>query len=265
MWELDHKEGWVPKCFWTVVPEKTLESSMESKEIKLVNPKWNQSWIFIGRTDAEAPILWPPDGKNWFIEKDPGAGKDWGQEEKKGMTEDEMVWWHHRLSGHEFEQTLGDSEGQGSLVCHSLWVSKSRTWLSDWTTTNTDTNSWNVCYIFRSYISHNYQTHDKTERIFMTLVWLDCFKVKVKSLSCVRLFATPWTVAHQAPPSMGFSRQEYWSGLPFPSPGDLPNPGIEPRSCALQEDALTSEHQLKVFSVCSIIETLYNLDSHKMK
>ena len=99
----------------------------------------------------------------------------------------------------------------------------------------------------------------------MTLVWLDCFKVKVKSLSCVRLFATPWTVAHQAPPSMGFSRQEYWSGFPFPSPGHLPNPGIEPRSPALQVDALTSEHQLKVFSVCSIIETLYNLDSHKMK
>ena len=92
MCELDYKESWVSKnwCFWTVVLEKTLESPLDSKEIKQVNLKGNQLWIFIGRTDAEAPILWSPDAKSWFIGKDPDAGKDWGQEEK-GMTEDEMV------------------------------------------------------------------------------------------------------------------------------------------------------------------------------
>ena len=106
MWELDHREGWALKnwCFWAAELEKTLESPLGYKEIKLVNPKGNQSWIFIGRTDAEAetPILWPPDVKNWLIGKDPDAGKDWRQEEK-GMTEDEMVGWHHGLNGHEFE------------------------------------------------------------------------------------------------------------------------------------------------------------------
>ena len=116
--ELDHKERWVLKnwCFWTVVLEKTLESPLDCKKIKPVNPKGNQSWIFIGRTDAEAPILWPPDAKNWLIGKDPDAEKDWRQE-KKGMTEDEMVWWYHRLDGHEFEQALGDSKGHGNLLC----------------------------------------------------------------------------------------------------------------------------------------------------
>ena len=106
MCELDHKEGWVPKnwCFWTVVLEKTLESSLDYKEIKPVNPKGNQSWIFIGKPNAEAEtlILWPPDAKSQLIRKDPEAGKDWRQEEK-GMTEDEMAGWHHRLNGHEFE------------------------------------------------------------------------------------------------------------------------------------------------------------------
>jgi len=106
MWELDYKESWAPKnwCFWTVVLEKTLESPLDSKEIQPVHPKGIQSWIFIGRTHAEAetPILWPPDSKNWLIWKDLDAGKDWRQE-KKGMTEDEMVGWHHRLNGHEFE------------------------------------------------------------------------------------------------------------------------------------------------------------------
>ena len=110
---------------WTVVLEKTLESPLDCKEIQPVNPKGNQSWIFIGRIDAEAeaPILWPPDRKNQFTGKDPYAGKDWRQEEK-GMTEDEMVGWHYWLNEHEFEQTLGDSEGQGSLVCCSPWGCK---------------------------------------------------------------------------------------------------------------------------------------------
>ena len=124
MWELDHKESWAPKnwCFWTVVLEKTLESPLDSKEIKSVNPEGNQSWIFIGRTDAEAevPKLWPPNEKSRLIRKDPDAGKNWGQEEK-GMTEDEMVGWHHWLNKHEFEQVPGDGEGQGSLACCSPW------------------------------------------------------------------------------------------------------------------------------------------------
>ena len=106
MWELDYKESWAVKnwYFCTVVLEKTLESPLDYKEIQLVHPKGNQSWMFIGRTDAEAetPILWLPDAKNWLIWKDSDAGKEWRWEEK-GTTEDEMVGWHHRLNGHEFE------------------------------------------------------------------------------------------------------------------------------------------------------------------
>ena len=127
MWELDHKESWALKnlCFWTVVLEKTLGSPLDCKEIWPVNPKGNQSWVFFGRTDAQAetPILWPPYAKNWLLGKDPDAGKDWRQEEK-GMTEDEMVGWHHWLSGHEIEQTLGVGDGQGSLACCSPWGPK---------------------------------------------------------------------------------------------------------------------------------------------
>ena len=127
MWEMDHNEGWVPKnwCFWTVVLKKNLESPMDSKEIKPVNPKGNQPWIFIGRTDAEAkaPVLWPPDGKSWLTGKDPDAGKDWGQEEK-GAAENDKVEWHHQLKGHEFEQIPGDSEEQGCLMYSSLWGCK---------------------------------------------------------------------------------------------------------------------------------------------
>ena len=127
MWELDHKEGWVPKnlCFWTVLLKKTLESLFYCKEIKSVNTKGNQPWIFIGRIDAkaEAPILWLPAAKSRLTGKDPHAGKDWGQKEK-GATEDEMVGWHHQLNGHQFEQTLGDGEGQGILVCRSPWGHK---------------------------------------------------------------------------------------------------------------------------------------------
>ena len=142
MWELEHKEGWGPKnwCFWTVVLEKTLESPLDCKEIQPVHPKGNQSWVFIGRTDAEAeaPIFWPPDAKSWLIGKDPDAGKDWRQEEK-GTIEDEVVGWHHRLKEHEFEQAPGDGEGQGSLVCCSPWDHK-----------ESDTTEWlnNNKYIF---------------------------------------------------------------------------------------------------------------------
>ena len=175
MWELDHKKGWVPNnwCFQILVLEKTHESPLDCKETKPVNPKGNQPWIFIGRTDAEteAPILWPCDAKSQLTGKDPGSGKDWGQEEK-AATDDEMVGWHYQLIGHESEQTLGDGEGQESLACCS-----------------------------------------------------PCACV-LSSFSYVWLFVTPRTVGCQAPLSMGFSRQEYWSGLPFPSPGDLPDPGI---------------------------------------
>ena len=126
MWKLDYKESWALKnwCFWTVVLEKTLESPLNCKEIQPISPKRNQSWIFIGRTDAEAetPILWPPDAKNCLIWKDPDAGKDWRQE--KGMTEDEIVGWHHWLDGHEFEQALGGGDGQWSLVCCIPWGRK---------------------------------------------------------------------------------------------------------------------------------------------
>ena len=126
-WELDHKQGWMLKnwCFWIMVLERTLESPLDCKEIKPINLKGNQSWIFIGGTDAEAEalILWPPDVKSRLTGKDPDARKDWRQEEK-GTTEDEMVGWNHRFSEHEFEQALGDGEGQGSLACCSPWSCK---------------------------------------------------------------------------------------------------------------------------------------------
>ena len=127
MWELDYKESWAPEiwCFWTVVLEKTLESPLDCKEIQPVHPKGDQSWGFIGRTDVEAetPILWPPDVKSWLFGKDPDAGKDWGQEEK-GMTEDEMVGWHHWPNGHGFGWTPGVGDGQGGLACCSSWGRK---------------------------------------------------------------------------------------------------------------------------------------------
>ena len=127
MWELDHKKSGAPKnwYFWTVMLEKTLENHLGCKEIKPVHPKGNQSWRVIGRTDTEteSPILWLLDVKNQLVGKDPDAGKDWRWEEK-GMTGDEMVGWHHRLNRHESEQAPGVGDGQGSLVCCSLWSCK---------------------------------------------------------------------------------------------------------------------------------------------
>ena len=132
IWGLDHKESWAKKnwCFWTVVLEKTLESPLDCKEIKLVNPKRNQSWIFIGRTDVEAPILWPPDVKNWLIGKDPDAGKDWRQE--KGTTEDKMVGWHHQLNRYE-AKTEGRRTGRQRIrwldvITNSTDMSLSKLW-----------------------------------------------------------------------------------------------------------------------------------------
>ena len=135
MWELDYKEGWVLKnwCFWIAVLEKTLENPLDWREIKPVNPKGNQPWIFIGRTGAEAQIIWPPDMKNWLNRKDPGW-KDWRQE--KGAAEDEMVGWHHRTCS----MNMNLSKLWGRVEDRRAWgasvhgVTKSWTWLSDWTT-----------------------------------------------------------------------------------------------------------------------------------
>ena len=141
MWDLDCEEGWAPKnwCFWTVVLEKTLESPLDCKEIQPAHPKGNQSWVFFGRTDAEAqtPILWPPHAKSWLTGKDCDAGRDWGQEEK-GTTEDEIAGWHYRLDGHEFGWTPGVGDGQGVLTCFDSCGPKSWTRLSDWTELNID-------------------------------------------------------------------------------------------------------------------------------
>ena len=130
-WELDYKESWVPRnwCFWTAVLEKTLESPLDCKEIQPVHPKGNQSWIFIGRTDAEAetPILWPPDVKNWLIWKNPGAGKDWRRE--NGMTENEMVGWHHWLNGREFDEALGVGETGKPGMLQSMDATEQLNWL----------------------------------------------------------------------------------------------------------------------------------------
>ena len=150
MWELDYKEILAQKnwCFWSVVLEKTLESPLDSKEIQPVNPKGHQSWVFIGRTgvEAETPIVWPHDVKSWLIGKDPDAGKD-GRQEEKGMTEDEMVGWHHRFNGNEFGWTQGVGDGQGSLVHCSSWSCKEldmTEWLN-WTELNTLNNVQRSC------------------------------------------------------------------------------------------------------------------------
>ena len=160
MWELDYKE-----CFWTVILEKTLESPLDCKDMQPVHPQGDQCWVFIGRTDveAEAPILWPPDVKSWLIWKDPDAGKDWGQEEK-GMTEDEIVGWHHWLDGHGFGWTPGVSDGQGGLVCCGLWGCKE----SDMTERLNWTDLMLAKYFYVSMIANftfpclfNYRSHDQ--------------------------------------------------------------------------------------------------------
>ena len=155
MWELDYKEIWVLKnwCFWTVVLEKILERPLDYKEIQPVPPKGVQSWVFIGRTDAEAetPILWPPDVKSWLIGKDPDAGKGWGQEEK-GTTEDEMVGWHHRLDGHGSGWTPGVGDGQGGLACWGSWgrkeldTTEQLNWTESIKIVSPDTNTVNQLY-----------------------------------------------------------------------------------------------------------------------
>ena len=153
MWELDCEESWALKnwCFWTVVLEKTLESPLDCKEIQPVHLKGDQSWVFIGRTNAEAEtlILWPPDVKRWLIGKDPDAGRDWGQE-VKGTTEDEMAGWHHWLDPHEFGWTLGVGDGQGGLAYCDSWgrkesdIPEQLNW-TDWRHTYSS-NIWVECF-----------------------------------------------------------------------------------------------------------------------
>ena len=150
MWELEYEESWAQKnwCFWTVVLEKTLESPLSPREIKQVNPKGNQSWIFIGKTDADAetPILWLPDAKNWLIGKDPDAGKDWRWEEN-GTTEDEMVGWHQQLNGRKFEQAPGVGDGPGGLACcGSRGCKESDT--SEWLNCTEPTKLCRICELF---------------------------------------------------------------------------------------------------------------------
>ena len=127
MWKLDHKEGWGLKnwCFWIVVLEKAVQSSLDCKESQLVHSRGDQPWVFFGRNDAKAetPVLWPPHAKSWLIGKVSDAERDWGQEEK-GTTEDEMAGWHHRLDGRESEWTPGVADGQGGLACCNSWGCK---------------------------------------------------------------------------------------------------------------------------------------------
>ena len=162
MSEVNHKEDWAKKkedddwapknwCFWTVVLEKTPESPLNCKEIKPVNHKGNQAWIFIVRTDTEALILWPPNAKSQLIRKDPDAGKD-GRQEEKGKTEDKMVGWHHWLNGHEFEQAPGDGEGQGRLVCCSPRTCKESDMSEPLNNNTLTTILWNT---LRSFIIEN--------------------------------------------------------------------------------------------------------------
>ena len=187
------KKSWVLKnwCFWIVVLEKTLESPLDCKEIKPVNPKWNQSWLFIGRTDAEAeaPILWPPDAKNWLTGKYSDVGKHWRQEEK-GTTGDEMVLWHYWLDGHEFEQALRVGEGQGSLACCSPWGHKELD-MTEWM-------KWTASAL------------KEVEHIFPVLKCSLCTMNSLQSIACMLLLPlSRFSRVHQAPPSWGaiaFSR-----------------------------------------------------------
>ena len=193
MWELGHKEGWVPKnwCLWTVVLKKTLERPLEYKQIKSVSPKENQSWIVIGRIDAadEAPIFWSHDVKSQLIGKDPDARKAWRQK-KELMTEDEMVTWHHQLDRHEFEQTLGVPEGQGSLGCSSPWGRK-ESGMTEWLN-KTTRNSSKHRQIWRK------NAKGKDEGILVWGGWGERRKRRPKSIQGCQLLLWP----HQVTPEI---------------------------------------------------------------
>ena len=218
MREFDHKEGWALKnwYFRTVVLKKTLESSLDSKEIKAVNPEGNQPWIFIRRTDAEAeaPILWSPNVKKRLIGKDPDAGKDWRKEEK-GTTEDEMVGWHHWLYGHDFEQAPEVGDRQRSLASCNPWSCRVRQVLA---TGQQQQQGRKAGWVL---LGRDFAQKDdwRTRWSQKKCKPLDSRKIFcAQSLNCVQLFAMTWTEAHQGPLSMGFSKQEHWSGRPFSSP-----------------------------------------------
>ena len=219
MWELDCKQSWAPNnwWFWTVVL-KTLKSPLDCK-IKPVHPKGNQSWIFIGRTDAEAktPILWPPDGKNWLIGKDPDAGQDWRPEEK-WMAEDEMVAWHHRLHGHEFEQAPGVGDGQRSLVCCSPWVRKESdmTEQLNWTeekkrTVNSKLKS-KLYKILSPLLSSSYDSHFSTRYLKLFCKYSIVFTL----LSLLPLFLALLILCRSPGTSREQRKEEPWSGS-FPA------------------------------------------------
>ena len=177
MWELEYKESWALKnwCFWTVVLDKTLESPLSCKEIQRIHPEGNQSWIFIGRTDAEAkiPILWPPDVKNWLFWKDHDAGKDWRHADK-GITKDEMVGWHHWLDGQEFEQAPGAGNGHRSLACCSPWGRKEsdKTEGLNWTELNWCRESMRRCIFCSSEVKWHL-TSSSLFSLMMSFHWLD--------------------------------------------------------------------------------------------
>ena len=213
MWELNCKES-----FWTVVLEKTLESLLDSKEIQPVHSEGDQSWVSIGRTDAEAET--PPDAKSWFIWKDPDAGKDWGQEEK-GRTEDRG--WMASLT-------------QWTWV----WVNSGSWWWTGRPGVLQSMESQRVGHDWATKL--NWTDSSPFSLEFQTFVQLNVVKkMKVLVAQLCMTLATPWNVACQVPLSMEFSRQEYWNGEPFPSPGDLLDPGIEPGSSTLQAVSLLSE------------------------
>ena len=227
-WEMDYKESWALKnwCFWTVVLEKTLESPSNCKDFKPVNPKWNQSWIFIGGTDAEAetPVVSLPYA-NWLIGKDPDAEKNWSQKEK-GMTEDEMVEWHHWLDGLEFEPSLGVGDRQWSLACCSPWggeeldTTEQLNWIkikqrpawTDWLaffqlcTMGAMSISWGfqVTFVLQCFLSLGTLFLKPSEHrggrdgSDAHAVWKSCPLSPVHSFSHVRLFGTPWTAARQS-------------------------------------------------------------------
>ena len=220
MWELDHKEGWGPKSFWIVVLEKTPENLLNCKEIKPVNPKGNQFWIFIGRTgaEAEAPILWLPDVKSWLVEKGPDAGKDWGQEEKQSAEDEVSITDSMNMNLSKLQEII---KNRGAWYATGHGVSKSQTGLSNWTTTNFD-YAYFERQMFWSMISFSWAKLRLTMGNASVPLFRDnpiilCLSTSfrssgLKSLSQVQVFVIPWTVARLVLLSMGLSRQEYWSG-----------------------------------------------------
>ena len=236
MWELDHKQGWVPKNLysWIIKLEKTLESPLNFKKIKPVYSKENQLWIVIGKTvtKAEVPVLWPPDAKNRLIEKYPDAGKNWRQEER-GTIEDEMVGWHHQFNGYEFEQALRDGEGQVSLAYCSPWgrkesdTSEQLNWTDrfiDYNKCTTTSLKFQCCVIFLV------NSHLISESLFMNI--LEHINHQLSVSSVMKLCPTLWDpmdcstrgfpVHHQLPEftqnHLHWVCYAIWPSHPLPSP-----------------------------------------------